>query len=131
MLKRKLQLILNILLKQFEKKIELQQEVDRLEPLFKSEQEYKNFVKDHNRHVVKRGDLATYKGNCYLGIDAGSTTTKVALAGEDGELLYSYYNNNNGSPLHAVVEALHEIDTQMPKDSQDRIFLFDRIRRTS
>jgi len=103
------------LLKQFEKKIELQQEVDRLEPLFKSEQEYKNFVKDHNRHVVKRGDLATYKGNCYLGIDAGSTTTKVALAGEDGELLYSYYNNNNGSPLHAVVEALHEIDAQMPK----------------
>ena len=103
------------LLKQFEKKIELQQEVDRLEPLFKSEQEYKNFVKDHNRHVVKRGDLSTYKGNCYLGIDAGSTTTKVALAGEDGELLYSYYNNNNGSPLHAVVEALHEIDAQMPK----------------
>ena len=104
------------LLKQFEKKIELQQEVDRLEPLFKSE--YKNFVKDHNRHVVKRGDLATYKGNCYLGIDAGSTTTKVALAGEDGELLYSYYNNNNGSPLHAVVEALHEIDAQMPKTAK-------------
>mgnify|MGYP003177612971 FL=1 len=106
------------LLKQFEKKIELQQEVDRLDPLFKSEQEYKNFVKDHNRHVVKRGDLATYKGNCYLGIDAGSTTTKVALAGEDGELLYSYYNNNNGSPLHAVVEALHEIDAQMPKTAK-------------
>ena len=67
---------------------------------------------------MKRGDLATYKGNCYLGIDAGSTTTKVALAGEDGELLYSYYNNNNGSPLHAVVEALHEIDAQMPKTAK-------------
>ena len=78
------------LLKQFEKKIELQQEVDRLEPLFKSEQEYKNFVKDHNRHVVKRGDLATYKGNCYLGIDAGSTTTKVALVGEV-ETIAHYY----------------------------------------
>lgn len=102
------------LLKQFEKKIQLQQEVDRLEPLFGSEQEYRNFVKEHNRHVVKRGDLATYHGNCYLGIDAGSTTTKVALAGEDGELLYSYYNNNNGSPLHAVIEALHEIDAKMP-----------------
>ncbi|MCI5622632.1 2-hydroxyacyl-CoA dehydratase [Anaerostipes sp.] len=102
------------LLKQFEKKIELKQEVDRLEPLFANEQEYKGFVKDHNRHVVKRGNLSTYKGNCYLGIDAGSTTTKVALAGEDGELLYSYYNNNNGSPLHAVIESLHEIDEQMP-----------------
>lgn len=102
------------LLKQFEKKIELQQEVDRLEPLFASERDYKDFLKEHNRHVVKRGDLSTYKGNCYLGIDAGSTTTKVALAGEDGELLYSYYNNNNGSPLIAVIEALHEIHDQMP-----------------
>ena len=102
------------LLKQFEKKIELQQEVDRLEPLFASERDYKDFLKEHNRHVVKRGDLSTYKGNCYLGIDAGSTTTKVALAGEDGELLYSYYNNNNGSPLIAVIEALHEIHDQLP-----------------
>lgn len=102
------------LLKQFEKKIELQQEVDRLEPLFASEREYKDFLKEHNRHIVKRGDLATYKGSCYLGIDAGSTTTKVALAGEDGELLYSYYNNNNGDPLHAVIESLHEIKNLMP-----------------
>lgn len=103
------------LLKQFERKIQLKQEVERLEPLFSSQQEYERFVKDHNRHIVKRGDLSTYKGNCYLGIDAGSTTTKVALAGENGELLYSYYNNNNGSPLHAVVEALHQIDEQMPE----------------
>ena len=106
------------LLKQFEKKIELQQEVDRLEPLFASERDYKDFLKEHNRHVVKRGDLSTYKGNCYLGIDAGSTTTKVALAGEDGELLYSYYNNNNGSPLIAVIEALHEIHDQMPNTAK-------------
>src|SRR5699024_1544781 len=102
------------LLKQFEKKIELHQEVDRLEPLFASQREYDDFLKSHNRHVVKRGDLSTYKGSCYLGIDAGSTTTKVALAGEDGELLYSYYNNNNGDPLHAVIEALREIKNQMP-----------------
>ena len=45
------------------------------------------------------GDLETYEGNCYLGIDAGSTTTKAALVGEDGALLYSFYSNNNGSPL--------------------------------
>ena len=105
------------LLTHFDKKIQLQQEVDRLEPLFATEQEYKSFLKDHSRHIVKRGDLSTYKGNCYLGIDAGSTTTKVALAGEDGELLYSYYNNNNGSPLHAVIESLHEIANQIPADA--------------
>ena len=45
----------------------------------------------------KTGDLATYKGNCYLGIDAGSTTTKTALVGEDGTLLYSFYSSNNGT----------------------------------
>ncbi|MFR0790251.1 MAG: hypothetical protein ACLSHW_06160 [Lachnospiraceae bacterium] len=48
------------------------------------------------------GDLATYEGNCFLGIDAGSTTTKIALVGEDGSLLYSFYHNNNGSPLHTT-----------------------------
>lgn len=106
------------LLKHFDNKIQLQQEVDRLEPLFANKQEYQNFIKEHNRHVVKRGDLSTYEGNCYLGIDAGSTTTKVALAGEDGELLYSYYNNNNGSPLNAVIEALHEIDEKMPETAK-------------
>lgn len=106
------------LLKHFDNKIQLQQEVDRLEPLFANKQEYQSFIKEHNRHIVKRGDLSTYQGNCYLGIDAGSTTTKVALAGEDGELLYSYYNNNNGSPLNAVIEALHEIDKKMPETAK-------------
>ena len=105
--------------------------MDRLEPLFASEREYKDFLKEHNRHIVKRGDLATYKGSCYLGIDAGSTTTKVALAGEDGELLYSYYNNNNGDPLHAVIESLHEIKNLMPGHSKDRMLLFYRLWRTA
>ena len=48
---------------------------------------------------VKISSLDTYSGNCYLGIDAGSTTTKAALVGEDGSLLYSFYSNNNGNPL--------------------------------
>ena len=51
----------------------------------------------------KKGDLSSYKGNCYLGIDAGSTTTKTALVGEDGTLLYSFYSNNNGSPLKTAI----------------------------
>ena len=89
-----------------------------MDPLFKNQEEYDAFKKWHSVHTVTEGNLADYHGKCFLGIDAGSTTTKVALAGEDGELLYSYYNNNNGSPLHAVVEALHEIDKQMPKEAK-------------
>ena len=58
---------------------------------------------------MKKGDLSTYQGNCYLGIDAGSTTTKLALVGEDGTLLYHFYGNNNGSPLATAIRAIEEI----------------------
>ncbi len=58
----------------------------------------------------KNGDLSTYKGKCFLGIDAGSTTTKTALVGEDGTLLYSFYSNNNGNPLKTTI--LHQGDLQ-------------------
>ncbi len=58
-----------------------------MEPLFNSDQEdYDEFTTRHGNNHVKTGDLSTYKGNCYLGIDAGSTTTKIALVSEDGAL---------------------------------------------
>ena len=63
------------------------------------QEEYDEFSERQSQYKVMKGDLATYEGNCYLGIDAGSTTTKAALVGEDGSLLYSFYSNNNGSPL--------------------------------
>ena len=56
--------------------------------------------------MSKKVILSTYEGNCYLGIDAGSTTTKVALVGEDGSLLYRFYSNNNGSPLATAIRAM-------------------------
>ena len=59
-------------------------------------------------------DFSTYEGNCFLGIDAGSTTTKAALVGEDGSLLYSFYSSNNGSPLKTAIRAVQEIYSQMP-----------------
>ncbi|MCC8168076.1 MAG: 2-hydroxyglutaryl-CoA dehydratase, partial [Clostridiales bacterium] len=56
--------------------IKMEFEVARLEPLFASQQEYDDFLKRHGDNHVQTGDLSTYEGNCYLGIDAGSTTTK-------------------------------------------------------
>ncbi len=94
--------------------IQMDFEVKRMEPLFANEQEYQEFTERHNGHCVKKGDLATYEGNCYLGIDAGSTTTKVALVGEDGTLLYRFYDNNNGSPLATAIRAVTEIKEQLP-----------------
>ena len=59
----------------------------------------------------------TYKGNCYLGIDAGSTTTKIALVSENGDLLYSFYSNNNGSPLATAIRSIQEIYAKLPEDA--------------
>ncbi len=96
--------------------IKLDFEVERMEPLFESQDAYDKFIARHNKACVKKGDLATYKGNCFMGIDAGSTTTKVALVAEDGTLLYSFYDNNNGSPLATSIRAITDIYSKLPKD---------------
>ena len=98
--------------------IKMDFEVKRMEPLFTDEADYEKFRTRHASHDVKKGDLATYEGNCYLGIDAGSTTTKVALVGEDGSLLYRFYSNNNGSPLATAIRAMQEIHDRLPEKAQ-------------
>lgn len=92
-------------------------DVERLAPLFESEEDYQKFQAEHNKYTVKRGDLASYKGNCFIGVDAGSTTTKVALVGASGELLYDFYSNNNGSPLNTTIRAIKEIYSLLPEDA--------------
>ncbi len=91
-------------------------DVDRLDPLFKSQEDYDKFLEKQSKYHVKRGDLSSYKGKCFLGVDAGSTTTKVALVSDDGSLLYDFYSSNNGSPLKTTLRALKEIYSILPKD---------------
>ncbi|MBR6614885.1 MAG: 2-hydroxyglutaryl-CoA dehydratase, partial [Lachnospiraceae bacterium] len=98
--------------------IQMEFEVKRMEPLFKDEAAYKEFTDRHAQYRVQRGDLATYEGNCFLGIDAGSTTTKIALVGEDGSLLYNFYSNNNGSPLATAISAVKEIKSLLPASAK-------------
>ncbi|MGN0156875.1 MAG: acyl-CoA dehydratase activase-related protein [Lachnospiraceae bacterium] len=98
--------------------IKMEFEVERMEPLFEDEVSYNKFRERHDSHCVRTAELKDYSGNCYLGIDAGSTTTKIALVGEDGALLYSFYSNNNGSPLSTAVEALKEIYSVLPKSAK-------------
>ena len=95
-------------------RIHMDFEVERMEPLFKSKEDYEHFEARHAKHQVPVKDLSTYKGKCFLGIDAGSTTTKAALVGEDGTLLYSFYNNNNGDPLGTTITAIKDIYSQLP-----------------
>ena len=89
-------------------------EVARMEPLFSSQEEYDAFLERQSVNNVATADFSTYEGNCYLGIDAGSTTTKAAVVGEDGSLLYSFYSNNQGNPLATSIRAIQEIYAQMP-----------------
>lgn len=95
--------------------IQMEFEVERMEPLFSSREEYDSFRRRHDSHRVEKADLDSYQGRCYLGIDAGSTTTKIALVGEDGSLLYSFYSGNNGSPLKTAIGALKDIYAKLPE----------------
>ncbi len=106
------------IIKRLQGKIKLEFEVERMEPLFKNQEEYDTFQNRHAAHKVETRSLAEYRGNCYLGIDAGSTTTKVALVGEDGKLLYSFYSSNNGSPLATTIRAIREIYDRLPQGAK-------------
>ncbi len=98
--------------------IKMEFEVTRMEPLFSDEESYQAFLNCHAAHTVKKAALSSYRGKCFLGIDAGSTTTKAALVGEDGTLLYSFYSNNNGSPLKTTIKAVKEIYSLLPEHAQ-------------
>ncbi|MEG6523193.1 acyl-CoA dehydratase activase-related protein [Desulfotomaculum sp. 1211_IL3151] len=94
------------------------EEEETVEPLFANEQEYQEFIARHSQHRVKRVDIGSYQGNAYLGIDAGSTTTKVALISEEGGLLYSHYGSNNGNPLESTIEALRDLYSRLNENIQ-------------
>ena len=83
--------------------------------LFRSSEEYDAFIARHNKDKVKRGDRATYAGPVYVGIDAGSTTTKIVAIGSQKEILYTDYGSNQGSPLKIVIKELTGLYHAMPK----------------
>jgi len=115
--KEEAQISLEALIGKLSGELHMEFEVERMDPLFKDQGAYDDFTSRHSKATVRKGDLSTYSGNCYLGIDAGSTTTKVALVGEDGALLYSFYSNNNGSPLATSIASIKEIYSLLPKDA--------------
>ncbi|WP_294707769.1 2-hydroxyacyl-CoA dehydratase [uncultured Fusobacterium sp.] len=88
----------------------------RLQPLFKNEKELKEFYTRHEKEKIDTVDLTTYKGNGYLGIDAGSTTIKVVLISENSEILYSHYSHNKGNPLENIITTLKELYSKLSKD---------------
>ena len=90
-------------------------EVQRLDPLFVNDEELAEFHARHDAQVVPKGDLATYRGRVFIGIDAGSTTMKAAVVGEDGELLYTWYGNNRGDVLGTARVIMDDIYDKLPE----------------
>lgn len=89
-------------------------DVERLRPLFADEDEYKEFKERHKGIDVLKKDIKDARGGLFLGIDAGSTTTKLVLIDEGGAIVHSYYGSNEGNPLNSVIRVLLDIYEKMP-----------------
>ena len=91
-----------------------------LAPLFVTNAEYEAFKERHDKDNVPKKDLKTYKGDCFIGIDAGSTTTKLVVTDCDDNLLYSLYQSNEGNPLKSVINMLKELYEIIPQTATIR-----------
>ncbi len=91
-----------------------------LPPLFSIDAEYEAFKKRHSEAKVKRRNLEGFSGDCFIGIDAGSTTTKLAIIDNEGSLMHSIYRNNEGDPLKSVIDMLKEVYVVLPKSAKIR-----------
>lgn len=86
-----------------------------LKPLFESKKEYTEFKERHEKAKVAKKDLSSYQGDCFIGIDAGSTTTKLVVIDNEGTLLYSLYGSNEGNPLKSVMNMLKKLYSELPE----------------
>lgn len=89
---------------------------DTLEPLFEDEADLADFRMRHGQAQAKEKSLTEHEGVAFLGIDAGSTTTKVALIDDNGNLMYSFYGNNQGQPLETTMTVLKDLYTKLPEN---------------
>ncbi len=94
------------LLDTLEKTANIRVKTATLEPLFQGEEAYIEFRRRHNSHDIMRENVTMYSGKAYLGIDCGSTTTKLVLIGENHQILFNYYSPNKGNPVDVVREQL-------------------------
>ncbi|MGL6174180.1 MAG: acyl-CoA dehydratase activase-related protein [Cellulosilyticaceae bacterium] len=94
------------------------EETKSLQPLFENEIDYQAFASRHEQSKVIEKSISEATGNCYLGLDAGSTTTKATLINEQGEILYSYYASNKGNPMDTAAGIIREIYRLLPKEAR-------------
>lgn len=108
---------IDLLIDQLKDAKEVDAEITRMRALFLNDEEKDEFFNRHNKDVAKRADISTASGPVFLGLDVGSTTIKAALINQDGDILYSYYGKNEGSPITCGINILRELYSQLPQDA--------------
>lgn len=93
----------------------IESEIKNIRPLFISKDELEQFREEHVTHKMLYKDIGSHSGRCFLGIDAGSTTTKAILIDEKNNILYSFYGNNKGKPLDLVIDIVNELYSELPE----------------
>ena len=101
------------LVKKLSEGVQITYEMPRLEPLFETKEDYRAFKERHDRAILPKVELSAYRGDAYLGIDAGSITTKLVLIGKEGQLLFSFYANNKGDPIKTAKEGIAALQSRM------------------
>jgi predicted CoA-substrate-specific enzyme activase len=87
-----------------------------LPPLFNNKEELNSFLERHGKTAAKRAELDKVSGDLFLGVDAGSTTTKAVVLTNNNEIVYSHYGSNNGNPLQSVVDVLKDVYEKLPQN---------------
>ncbi len=106
-------LAIDHLIDRLQQGVTLTEGLKRLPALFDTQDSYNQFLKRHSKARVTKEELQSYRGDCFLGLDAGSTTTKVVLIGSQGQLLFSFYANNDGNPIDTARTALKKLSEQL------------------
>lgn len=105
------------LMESFKNKSGFVPDITRIPPLFANAEEKRAFDDRHEKATVELYDLLKQKGPCFLGIDAGSTTTKAVLINSEGQMIYTYYGGNKGNPVKSSVKIMKELYQQMPEEA--------------
>ena len=97
------------LVRRLKNSMRVKEKVSTLPPLFRDKNEYQAFIHRHTQNSVKTEYAGSYTGDAYIGVDCGSTTTKLAVITDDCEIIYTYYSSNKGNPVAIVREQLTRI----------------------
>ncbi|MEX1299194.1 MAG: acyl-CoA dehydratase activase [Desulfotignum sp.] len=95
---------------------------NRLMPLFSEKNNRADWERYRQRIKIPRTGLCEYpSATCFLGVDSGSTTTKIIATGTENQVLFSWYRNNDGNPIQAVVRGLTALRNEIQAHRPDLV----------